>query len=402
MSKVEQFAETVHKVEIPTHHCSLLVAEDGRFLRCSESTGLGLTDQGDDSILWDIDKSKNEFTHMATGERIECSRLENEEKRVKLENYHARSEPPADLEGCTEFLVEHGPAEKPSESLEKLRSNGWVCLTKILSDEVVLELERTACTDRFEHLSSDRTKPALSQNPAVAITAAEPISLWVMRQYMQIYDIKLGHAPAFAVLRPDDGKRNVQGWHSDFPYHWGTGAKGQVPPSSGHSILGVQRNVCVSDFSKVRGATAFKLGSHVNDSGPPEDWGTAQTHGHPGYREQNGLPYNGPDADIIEAPGGSIILYDSRTWHRAGVNRTKHPRAAMLQAMIPMYILQKNDTSHTYKNFLESDIYDGLNSRVKQEVKNLMVHQFIGPGGRYVIAPDEELSAIVRDTSAAY
>lgn len=402
MTNVEQTKETVHKVEIPSHHYSLLVATDGRFLSCSEQIGLSLSDQGDDSILWDKNGNQNELVHVVTGERIRTSRLESNEYQVALDIDSIGNKSLGQLDGTTQFRIDHGPAERPSISLEKLRKNGWVCLTKILSDEIVHELERTACTDRFEHLSYDRTKPALCQNQAVAITAAEPISLWVMRQYMQIPDIKLGHAPAFAVLRQDDGRRNVQGWHSDFPYHWGTGAKGQVPPGSGLGFVGVQRNVCVSDFTKVRGATAFKLGSHVHDSGPPETWGTAQIHGQPGYREQNGLPYNGPDADIIDAPGGSIILYDSKTWHRAGVNRTEHPRAAMLQAMIPMYILQKNDTSQTYKSFLESDIYDELNDRVKSEIKNLMVHQFIGPGGRYVIAPDEELSAIVRDSSAAY
>ncbi|MCZ6616657.1 MAG: hypothetical protein O7E57_00885 [Gammaproteobacteria bacterium] len=59
---------------------------------------------------------------------------------------------------------------------------------------------------------------------------------------------------------------------------------------------------------------------------------------------EHGLPDNGPDADIVEAPAGSIILYDARTWHRAGVNRTGEKRAAMLQAITPMYLMPFTDT----------------------------------------------------------
>ena len=172
--------------------------------------------------------------------------------------------------------------------------------------------------------------------------------------------------------------------------------RGAIPTPTGETVMGVQRNVCVSEFKKERGATAFKLGSHALDKGPPEEWGTAGIHARPGYRKENGLPYNGEDADIVEAPGGSIILYDSRTWHRAGVNRTDQPRAAMLQAMTPMYVFPKNDTSVAYRLFRQSDAFHQVNDRVKTEVQNLMVHTFIGPGGQYAVSPDEEFTKELR------
>ena len=166
-----------------------------------------------------------------------------------------------------------------------------------------------------------------------------------------------------------------------------------MPTPSGATVLGVQRNVCVSDFTKVRGATAFKLGSHTLERPPPKAWGRAGDHGKPGYRAEHGLPYTGPEADIIEAPAGSTILYDARTWHRAGVNRTDHKRAAMLQAMVPAYVVPKNDTGGPYKEFLRSPAYPELNERERREVRNLMVHPFPGAFRRHALIADKELAA---------
>ena len=384
----ELFAERVVKVERPKHHYKYLESETGSYLSIVGNSA-ELIQHVDDSAIWD--EVAGAIEHVATGVRVS---LDSETGTIQP---HAASEI-AGLEGLVQtlkFKLAHGPEFLPSEYLATFKQQGWVCLTSIIPPKVLEGLEWVACTDRYAGRIGERTY-AICQHPAVAETAAEPVSLWLIRQYMQIEDVRLSHAPAMAVLRKDDGERNVQGWHSDFPYHWGTGIKGSIPTPSGQTVMGVQRNVCVSEFKKERGATAFKLGSHARDEGPPNEWGTARIHARPGYRKEKGLPYNGPDADIVEAPGGSIILYDSRTWHRAGVNRTDKPRAAMLQAMTPIYVFPKNDTSVAYRMFRESDVFNQVNERVKTEVQNLMVHKFIGPGGEYAISPDEEFTKELR------
>ena len=376
--------ETIHRVPIPTSFYSYLVAEDGSFLSCDSNARFLTTSQTSDAVVWDQSED-GVCKHVLTGLVLD---------KTDQTDVGAFS---IQIDGTSHtFHVSHGPAELPSEYLATFRKQGWVCLTQIIDDETLQDLERTAGTDRFAHLTIDRTQPAICQNAAVARTAAEPLSLWLIRQYMKTDEIRLSHVPGFAVLGQDDGKRNVQGWHSDFPYHWGVPARGLVPTPSGETVLGVQRNVCVSPFTREGGATAFKLGSHALDRPPPKEWGDATAHAKPGYRAEHGLPYNGPEADIVEAPGGSIILYDSRTWHRAGVNRTPKKRAAMLQAMTPMYIFPKNDTSRTYKHLLESPVYSELNEREKREIQNLMVHEFIGPGGEYAITVDSELTETVK------
>ena len=387
MCPADIFEERAVVVDRPSHHFLLLETTDGTFASF-DGKHLSCTSEGNDSIVWDK-HGENELIHVSTGtiaKKVPSPSRDTFTLSLPFQTGHD-----SDSFEETEFKEIHGPAELPSHYLQLLRKNGWVCITCILDPKTLEGLELVACTDRYEGRTRVRAH-AIAQDVAVAKTVAEPISLWLIRQYMGIPDIRLSHSPAMAVLTKDDGQRDVQGWHSDFPYHWGTGHIGQVPTPSGETVLGVQRNVCVSDFSKERGATAFKLGSHSLDQPPPDEWGQARRYARRGYRAQQGLPYTGPEADVVEAPGGSIILYDSRTWHRAGVNRTEKPRSAMLQAMTPMYVFPKNDTSVAFRAYRQSEAFSQSTERERLEVQRLMVHQFIGPGGEFAIGPDQELT----------
>ena len=377
---VEQFAERVVGFERPEHFHTLLIDPDGKFLGIGDDGEPAGFAVADDKVIWD--RCDGEVRHTATGRSLPI-----DGGTVEVEGGR--------------FAVSHGPEKLPSEYLRIFEDNGWVCLTSILSDEVVDGLRRVACTDQHADLEPDRSRVAISQHIAVAQTAAEPVSLWLIREYMGTQDISMAHSPGMAVLTRDDGKRPVQGWHCDYPYHWGVPAPGQVPVQPGASRLGVQRNVCVSDFTKVGGATAFKLGSHARNEGPPEDWGTTARYASRSYRAEHGLPYNGPDADIVEAPGGSIIIYDSRTWHRAGVNRTDNKRAAMLQAMVPMYVMPKVDMSAAYKQFAASEVHQKITERERIELEALLVRRLPGPPMHGALGTDPELVALVRKGDGA-
>ena len=394
MTDTEIFQERVVKVPIPEHHYRLLVSPNGNYLGVDDEGFTTTYPVGNDRVMWDETESGSLRSVVGDIELVRESADANV-SRLTLDG-HTLDDVGGPSSTGVLYNVEHGPEKLPSEYLDFFRKNGWVCLTSILPPRLLEELEKVACTDRFAHLKFKRSSGPFSQSWGIARAAAEPVSLWLIREYMQTDDVRVAHTPGLAILGRDDGKRVVQGWHSDYPYHWGVPVRGHVPTPSGETVLGVQRNFCVSPFTKMGGATAFKLGSHALDQGPPVEWGLASDHYQEGYREAHGLPYTGPDADIIEAPGGSIILYDSRTWHRAGVNRTDKKRAALLMAITPMYVMPKNDTSQSYKALLASAAYEKLNERERGEVERLMVHQFIGPGGEYAIAPDRELTATVR------
>ena len=400
------FKERLVQVDLPTHHYALITAPDGRFLAMVNDE-LIVTTVTDDAAIWDW--RNNELVNVTTGKTLSTSMIDS---GVHLTFDGQPVNKIGEIGTPATFTIGHGPEKMPSEYLEFFQAHGWVCLTSILPPDVLEELERVSYTDRYQDRKFDTSAPPFNQSPAMAKTAAEPVSLWLMRRYMQTDEIRLGHTPSLAIVGKDDGKRNVQGWHSDFPYLWGISGSvnegretipdGRVPTPSGPTVLGVQRNVCISPFTGVGGATAFKLGSRDKDRGPPRDWGTGTSHGRPGYRAEHGLPYTGENADIVEAPGGSIILYDSRTWHRAGINRTEKRRSAMLQAMIPMYIMPFYDLSASYKSFLKSDAYQALNERERDEMRRLMVHYMAGPGGLQAITVDQELTEHVKDSGARW
>lgn len=352
MSNHPLFEERVVKVERPERNFRLLAAANGELLGLNDAGALFLTDDADDRVVWD--RAPGGFRHVATGRVFAAT--ENGDVRL------AGADSPS-------VRVCHGPEKLPSEYLAHLRREGWVCLACIIGPDTVDDLQRAACTDAYEAPEFDKSVPRIALHPAVARTVAEPISLALIRRYMGTEDVRVGHPPGFAVLAPDDGKRPVQGWHADFPYNIANTDREYKRTAA---PMAVQRNVCISEFTKSRGATAFKLGSHAFHGYPPEHWNPLKHDGEAYDRARHGLPYTGPEADVIEAPAGSIILYDARTWHRAGFNRSNRRRAAMLQAMLAGSVKRKNDTSNAYARFVEQPFYATLTVRERREIQRLM------------------------------
>ena len=368
MDKTEQAAETITRFLQPKDRFVFLMSVDGDFLLPDKQNQFSSTAQISDSVVWR--QCGETLSHHLSSESLTLSD-----------------------QALNDVTIVKGPELLPSEYWKLFSENGWVCLPNILDTAVVDQLRKIACTDEYSERQPDTKTRQICQSAALVKVAVDPMSLWLSRKYMGTDEVRFAHTPGIGVLTPDDGKRAVQGWHSDYPYHWGINAAGKVPTPSGPTVMGVQRIICVSEFTRHAGATAFKLGSHVWEKPPPEKWGLAQDAYHPKYRSNKGLPYGGPNADVIEAPAGSVILFDTRTWHRAGINRSDHGRAAILMDTTPAYIIPYSDTSPDYKALVSSSLYDQLNLREKTEIRRLMVHRFLGPAGpRSVIGTDVELT----------
>jgi len=388
------FQERPIRVERPTSFYQYLIAPDGCYLGVGDQNSLATFDYVDDKSVWEV-VGRDSYRHPTTGLEL-ASTTSTLGVQLRLEGNTISASGAAGK--AATYSVERGPADLPSNYLKHIQENGWVCLPCIFDDEMVDGLQQASCTGKYENGPLDPSQPPVANHPAVARATVEPVSGWVIRQYMQTDAIKLGHAPAFAVLPPDDGKREILAWHTDFPYLWGITprvAGDRIPVhNAGQFCMAIQRNIAITDFTKETGATCFKLGSHAKSSPPPDDWGTGAQYAKPGYRETHGLPYSGPEAEVLEAPAGSMVFYDARTWHRTGFNRTDHKRGAMLQAIVPMYIMPFMDTAAPYKAFVNSPVYAQLNDRERREMETLMVHKIVGPLGQFAIGVDAELTGM--------
>ena len=80
------------------------------------------------------------------------------------------------------------------------------------------------------------------------------------------------------------------------------------------------------------------------------------------------------EVDAFDCPGGSLILYNANTWHRAGLNISAgSERAACLHAFTPEWVLPKHDQMGSFKNFVASGQYAALDERERQDVRQLWV-----------------------------
>lgn len=391
----DEFCPRITTIPQPKKHFRYLNTPSGDWLGTNDGESLQVFGHVDDAVIWDV--TDVGFRHVVSGLELTASTTKlNAKCTLSLGGKPVEVSEQSDQ--IDAFRVEHGPEFLPSTYLDTLNKQGWVSITCILPDEVVDGLQRVGCVDAYAGRTPERRTP-LAQDPSVAQVSAEPISLWLTREYMKTNDIRLGHSPGISALTRDDGLREVQGWHTDFPYLWGTGDR--IPVPSGDLVLGMQRNVCVSDFTKENGATIFKLGTHASNEAPPEEWGISNHTYRKGFRATYGLPYGGEESDLIEAPAGTIILYDARTWHRAGMNMTDQRRGAIIQAIVPGYIIPFMDTSQTFKSFLASDAFNQVSERVRKEIEKLMVHKIAGPAGLFAITTDQELTQRVREQRQA-
>ena len=355
MNNQEEFQERPVTFEPPEHHFVFLIAADGTLLGVNDDGDLALFDDADDRVIWDL--GSEGVKHVSSGKMVPT---EIKEDACSL---------PVGVDEVT-LIVARGPEKLPSEYLDHFKREGWVCLTSILTPEIVERLQWVGGVDRHEHLEARNDSPKVCQDVAVGRAICEPISLWLIRQYLQTRDLHLGHPPNVMSLSPYDGKSRVQGWHSDIPYGRKNGADRKGP------LKAVQRNVCVSDFAKANGATAYKLGSHVDDNLPPSEWNPAlDGPDFFGGTSPTARPYSGPESDVVEAPAGSIVIYDARTWHRAGFNHSEHKRGSMLMSFQTADVPPKKDTRPTCKKLHESPVYQELNALQQREITELMMNQ---------------------------
>ena len=98
-----------------------------------------------------------------------------------------------------------------------------------------------------------------------------------------------------------------------------------VPEPWAREPQGLNVAWCLDDFTEANGATRFVPGSHKQNRAPRPEDAAAET-----------VP--------MVAPAGSIVVFESRVWHKTGHNRTREQRRAGIFAWYtrPIYRQQEN------------------------------------------------------------
>jgi len=98
-----------------------------------------------------------------------------------------------------------------------------------------------------------------------------------------------------------------------------------VPEPWASEPQGLNAAWCLDDFTETNGATRFVPGSHKLNRAPRPEDAEAQT-----------VP--------MEAPAGSVVVFESRVWHKTGHNRTSSEQRAGVFAWYtkPIYRTQEN------------------------------------------------------------
>lgn len=293
--------------------------------------------------------------HMLDGESICIQRCHGE----MVDGTHEQD----DALTNTKYTVRAGPTRRPSEHLMELRAQGYTVLDGVLSREAVSELKADVARVRMDRFASERTHDGhfwmmdmLKESSHLCRAVAHPVSLWIFLEHMGC-NIHYCHQPIVNTLRPAarlkgtpaDAGQNL--WHTDYPYHQERIAGGKWPEGVN---MGVQYNICVDEFRKDNGATQFILGSHLKSGPPPADVRASQL----------------PEAVQIEAPAGSAILYDARTWHRQcpELNVSGRDRIAVLNAVAPSWVVPMLDKGVEAERYQRSKVPCALSQRERTVV----------------------------------
>lgn len=158
--------------------------------------------------------------------------------------------------------------------------------------------------------TNQRVWNVLSRSPIFEDLAAHPTALHLVRSVLG-KSVLLGNLSA-NITGPGGGEMMVHADQRFLPEPW---------PSAPQ---GANAAWCVDDFTAENGATRFVPGSHRHNRSPrPED-------------DTASIP--------MEAPAGSLVVFDSRLWHQTGFNRTADRRRAGIFGWYhkPIYRPQEN------------------------------------------------------------
>jgi ectoine hydroxylase-related dioxygenase (phytanoyl-CoA dioxygenase family) len=193
---------------------------------------------------------------------------------------------------------------------DQLDRDGYLPLPNILSaeqiaqicrrtDELIAQEGDDAGKEVHQEAGTIRLSDLVNKDPVFEVCFTHPRVLAAINHVLR-GDLKLSSLNYRAAL-PGSG---LQGLHAD----WG----GAVEPGDYYVCNSIW---LLDDFTESNGATRVVPGSHRSRQTPKEAMpDPTQPH---------------PDEVVLTAPAGTVVIFNSHTWHGGTLNRTGHRRRGL-------------------------------------------------------------------------
>ncbi|TFZ03814.1 phytanoyl-CoA dioxygenase family protein [Ramlibacter humi] len=213
--------------------------------------------------------------------------------------------------GATRAAQNPGDPGWLSEALESLERVGFAVLPDALEPSLVTQLGSALdrlLQEQTARAGGDDALQAIGESGQVRAPCCEDSLFWSLIEHPVvdcIVERLLGPAAIVlqqnGVVMPAAGQRHQQQrWHRDLPY--------QSWVNSAPIALGF---LCTLDpFNGESGGTTFLPASHRFPHLPSDAFIRGWEHG-------------------VDAPAGSLVVFDAMTFHRGGTNRSNAPRRAV-------------------------------------------------------------------------
>ena len=219
-------------------------------------------------------------------------------------------------------------------ALEKLRVQGYIVLRDVLSSDACADLAGridAALRRELDQFGEARLRELREFGQVRSPCAFDPVFLSLLLHphvmpYIEatIEKTAILHLQNAIVTFPDDVH-----WQSRFHRDFAKDFVADRPLSMNAFFL-------IDDFDATTGATWFVPQTHQNAVMPSES-----------YLEEHAVQ--------IEAPRGSVVIFDSMLVHRAGTNRSNAPRRAVNHQYTRPFVKQQMDLAHMMRGRVDPE-----------------------------------------------
>jgi ectoine hydroxylase-related dioxygenase (phytanoyl-CoA dioxygenase family) len=232
--------------------------------------------------------------------------------KVITEDARASAAPPptSSLDQALRDLGEHGLAVMPGVLAGETLARTREALYLAAECDRKRGREQTLCLDHAHDRTNQRVANVLSRDPLFEDLAFHPLAVELVRGVLG-WPALLSNLSA-NITNPGGGEMALHADQLFLSEPW-------PERPQGLNLLW-----CLDDFTEANGATRFAPGSHR--LGRPPRAGEAQAPTIP-----------------IEAPAGSLVVFESRLWHKTGFNRTADQRRAGVFAWYSRHIYRTQE-----------------------------------------------------------